>query len=175
MTAASLLAKQRLSVLMIEQQGKPGGACTSFKREDHVHDVGAAMLYGFGEKGFRPFHFLLNELEEPIEIIPHSTLARMSFEGREIIFWPDLNRFIEELADLFPDEREGLQRFYSDLYKMYENIVIKNEVIVPPSEFSPRQFAPSDQRSVLPDKNAEAVNHQHNGPAEEVFSFSRVD
>ena len=86
MTAASLLAKQGLSVLMIEQQGKPGGACTSFKREDHVHDVGAAMLYGFGEKGFRPFHFLINELEEPIEIIPHSTLARMSFEGREIIF-----------------------------------------------------------------------------------------
>jgi len=139
MTAASLLAKQGLSVLMIEQQGKPGGACTSFKREDHVHDVGAAMLYGFGEKGFRPFHFLINELEEPIEIIPHSTLARMSFEGREIIFWPDLNRFMEELADLFPDEREGLQQFYSDLYKMYENIVIKNEVIVPPSEFSPRQ------------------------------------
>jgi len=139
MTAASLLAKQGLSVLMIEQQGKPGGACTSFKREDHVHDVGAAMLYGFGEKGFRPFHFLLNELEEPIEIIPHSTLARMSFEGREIIFWPDLHRFIKELADLFPDEREGLLRFYADLYKMYENIVIKNEVIVPPSEFSPRQ------------------------------------
>ena len=55
MTAASLLAKRGLSVLMIEQQSKPGGACTSFKREDHVHDVGAAMLYGFGEKDFDPF------------------------------------------------------------------------------------------------------------------------
>ncbi|MBP1693274.1 MAG: hypothetical protein H6Q37_1157, partial [Chloroflexi bacterium] len=52
MTAASLLAKRGLSVLMIEQQNKPGGACTSFKREDHVFDVGAAMLYGFGVKGF---------------------------------------------------------------------------------------------------------------------------
>ena len=51
MTAASLLAKRGVSVLMIEQQNKPGGACTSFKREDHVFDVGAAMLYGFGEKG----------------------------------------------------------------------------------------------------------------------------
>jgi prolycopene isomerase len=139
MTAASLLARRGLSVLMIEQQGKPGGACTSFKREDHVQDVGAAMLYGFGEKGFRPFHFLLNELEAPIDIIPHATLARMSFEGQEIVFWPDLQRFIDELAELIPDEKEGLKAFYSDLYKMYENIVIKNEVIVPPSEFSPRQ------------------------------------
>src|SRR5512144_2974176 len=76
MTAASLLAKRGLSVLMIDQQNKPGGACTSFKREDHVCDVGAAMLYGFGKKGFRPFNFILNELEETIEMVAHSTLTR---------------------------------------------------------------------------------------------------
>jgi len=139
MTAASLLAKRGLSVLMIEQQNKPGGACTSFKREDHVFDVGAAMLYGFGEKGFHPFHFLINELEEPIDVVAHSTLARMTFEGREITFWPDLDRFREELIALFPDEREGLRAFYTDLYKLYENIVVKNELISPPSELSPRQ------------------------------------
>jgi len=139
MTAAGLLAKRGLSVLMIEQQNKPGGACTSFKREDHVFDVGAAMLYGFGEKGFRPFCFLINELEVPIDIVAHSTLARMTFEGHEIIFWPDIDRFLEELVALFPQEADGLRSFYRDLYKMYENIVIKNEVISPPSEFSPRQ------------------------------------
>ena len=139
MTAASLLAKRGLSVLMIEQQNKPGGACTSFKREDHVFDVGAAMLYGFGEKGFRPFRFLLNELEEPIDVVAHKTLARMTFEGHEIIFWPDIDRFLEELYLLFPKEKDNLRAFYDDLYKKYENIVIKNEVISPPSEFSPRQ------------------------------------
>lgn len=139
MTAASLLANRGLSVLMIEQQNKPGGACTSFKREDHVFDVGAAMLYGFGEKGFRPFRYLLNELEEPIDMVVHKTLARMTFEGHEIIFWPDIDRFLDELSELFPGEKENLHAFYNDLYKMYENIVIKNEVISPPSEFSPRQ------------------------------------
>lgn len=139
MTAASLIANRGLSVLMIEQQNKPGGACTSFKREDHIFDVGAAMLYGFGEKGFRPFRFLLNELEEPIDVVAHKTLARMTFEGHEIIFWPDIDRFLDELSELFPGEKENLRAFYSDLYKLYENIVIKNEVISPPSEFSPRQ------------------------------------
>jgi prolycopene isomerase len=139
MTAASLLARRGLLVLMIDQQNKPGGACTSFKREDHVFDVGAAMLYGFGEKGFRPFRFLLNELEEPIDIVAHSTLARMTFEGQEIIFWPDIDRFLEELIQLFPQEEDGLKAFYADLYKMYENIVVKNEIISPPSELSPRQ------------------------------------
>ena len=147
LTAASLLAKKGLSVLIVEQQDKPGGACTSFKREDRVYDVGAAMLYGFGEKRFRPFHFVLNQLEEPIDIIHHKTLARMTFEGREIVFWPDLQRFIEEMAELFPEDAQGLRLFYADLYKMYENIVIKNEVIVPPSEFSRRQAL----RSLLSD------------------------
>jgi prolycopene isomerase len=139
LTVASLLAKRGLSILLIDQQNKPGGACTSFKREDHVFDAGAAMLYGFGEKGFRPFRFVLNELEEPIDVVAHATLARMTFEGQEVVFWPDIPRFLDELFRLFPEEKDGLQHFYADLYKMYENIVIKNEVISPPSEFSPRQ------------------------------------
>lgn len=139
MTAASLLAKRGLQVLMIDQQNKPGGSCTSFKREGVVFDAGTAMFYGFGEKGFKPFRFLMNELDEKIDIIAHPTLTRMTLEGKEIVFWPDIDRFLEELYRLFPDEKEGLHAFYSDLYKAYENIVLKNEVIVPPSEFSPRQ------------------------------------
>ena len=139
MTAASLLAKRGLSVLMIDQQGKPGGSCTSFRRNDVTFDVGTAMLYGFGERGFKPFRFLFNELEEPIEVVAHVTLARMTFEGQPVTFWPDVERFLQELDRLFPDEKEGLRAFYRDLYGMYEHIVLKNEVIVPPSEFSPRQ------------------------------------
>ncbi len=139
MTAASLLAKRGLAVLMIEQQGKPGGSCTSFRRAGVTFDVGTAMLYGFGERGFKPFRFLINELEEPVEVVAHSTLARMTFEGQPITFWPDVERFLQELDRLFPDEKEGLRAFYGDLYKMYENIVLKNEVIVPPSEFSWRR------------------------------------
>ena len=86
LAAASLIAKRGLSVLMIEQQDKPGGSCTSFKRNDVVFDVGTAMIYGFGDKGFKPFHFLMNELEEPIDIVAHPTLARMTIEGTEVVF-----------------------------------------------------------------------------------------
>jgi len=71
MAAASLLAHRGLSVLLIEQQAKPGGSCTSFRRKGVTYDVGTAMLYGFGESGFRPFRFLLNELEEEAEVLQH--------------------------------------------------------------------------------------------------------
>ena len=169
MTAASLLAKRGLSVLMIEQQSKPGGSCTSFKRDGVIFDVGTAMIYGFGEKGFRPFRFLMNELEEPIEVVAHATLARMTFEGQPIIFWPDVDRFLHELGRLFPDEKEGLRAFYPDLYKMYENIVIKNEVIVPPSEFSPRQGLRRLLSGPLHAQDAEAADHQRALAARPLF------
>ncbi len=139
MTAASLLAKRGLSVLMIDRQDKPGGSCTSFRRDGVTYDVGTAMLYGFGENGFKPFRFLMNELEEPVEVVKHATLARMTFEGHTITFWPDVERFLQELDPLFPEEKEGLRAFYRDLYELYEHIVIKNEVIVPPSEYNSRQ------------------------------------
>jgi prolycopene isomerase len=139
MTAGALLAKQGLAVLMIDQQDRPGGSCTSFKRDDIVYDVGTAMIYGFGETGFKPFRFIINELEEPIDIVAQPTLARMTIEGQKVVFWPDLERFENELGDMFPEEREGIRSFYRELYGMYKNIVLRNEVIVPPSEFSPQQ------------------------------------
>ena len=114
MAAASLLAKRGLSVLMVEQQSKPGGSCTSFRRQDLVFDVGTAMIYGFGERGFKPFRFLMNELEEPIDIVAHPTLARMTIEGQKVVFWPDVQRFVEELGELFPGEREGIRAFLHD-------------------------------------------------------------
>lgn len=139
MTAACLLAKKGLSVLLIEQQDKPGGSCTSFRRKGITFDVGTAMLYGFGDRGFKPFRFLINEIEEPVDVIAHQTLARMTFEGHPITFWPDIERFLQDLDRRFPGEEAGLRAFYGDLYKMYAHIVLKNEVIVPPSEFSSRQ------------------------------------
>lgn len=139
MTAGALLAKQGLSVLMIDQQDRPGGSCTSFRRDDITYDVGTAMIYGFGETGFKPFRFIMNQLEEPIDIVAQPTLARMTIEGQKVVFWPDLERFENELGDMFPEERQGIHDFYRDLYGMYENIVLRNEVIVPPSEFSPQQ------------------------------------
>ena len=52
LTAASLLAKRGLDVLVIEHHNLPGGACTSFRREDRIFDAGAALIFGFGTEGY---------------------------------------------------------------------------------------------------------------------------
>lgn len=77
------------------------------------------MLYGFGENGFNAHRFVFNCLEEPIDMIRHDLLYCVNFKGRRIPFWADIDQFSEELADTFPNEKQNIKRFYSDMLKMY--------------------------------------------------------
>lgn len=126
LTAASLLAKRGLAVAVIEKSYNPGGSCGIFKRGEVTFDNGAAMLYGFGEKGFNAHRFVFNALEEPIDMIRHDLLYTVNFKGRRIHFWADVEQFVEELAGVFPAERANIQRFYGDMLKMYQHVMVEN-------------------------------------------------
>ncbi len=113
LTAAALLAKKGLSVLNIEQHYIPGGICSSFRRKGFTFDAGSTMLFGFGEKGFRAHRFVMNELEEEIDIIPQDATYRLHVLGKEITYWRDFERYFAELAAAFPGQKEELRSFYN--------------------------------------------------------------
>jgi len=139
MTAASLLSKSGLKVAVLEKSYNPGGSCGIFKRNNVIFDQGSAMLYGFGEKGFNPHRFLFNCLEEPINVIRHDLLYCVNYEGRRVRFWSDVEKFSEELADLFPSEKENIKRFYRDLDKMYQNVMVEHPAFSTPDEANGRE------------------------------------
>lgn len=124
LTAASLLAKRGLSVAVVEKSYNPGGSCGIFRRGDVTFDQGAAMLYGFGEKGFNAHRFVFNCLEEPIDIIRHDLLYCVNFKGKRIRFWADVDRFADELSEVFPSEKENIHRFYRDMTTMYRHVMV---------------------------------------------------
>ena len=126
LTAASLLAKRRLRVAVIDKNYQPGGSCGVFKRGQVTFDQGAAMLYGFGEKGFNAHRFVFNCLEEPIDMIRHDLLYCVNYKGARIRFWADVDQFAEELAGVFPDQRENIKRFYHDMLQMYQHVMVEN-------------------------------------------------
>ena len=132
LTAAALLSKRNLNVCVIEAQYKPGGSCGIFKRGDTVFEQGSAMIYGFNDKGFSPHRFVFNALEESIDIVKHDELYAINFEGHRIIFYEDIDRFIEELVKVFPNERENFKRFYSDLSKRYIKIIAQDPKFITP-------------------------------------------
>jgi len=126
LTAGSLLAKRGLQVAVIDRGYKPGGSCGVFKRGSVTFDQGAAMLYGFGEQGFNAHRFVFNCLEEPIDIIRHDLLYCVNFKGRRIPFWADVDRFAEELSQVFPGEKENIRRFYRDMLTLYRHVMVES-------------------------------------------------
>ncbi len=139
LTAASLLAKKGLRVAVIDRNYKPGGSCGIFKRNSIIFDQGAAMLFGFGEKGFNAHRFVFNCLEEPIDIIKHDLLYCVNFRGKRIKFWADIDMFAEELAQVFPTEKENIKRFYHDLEKMYRHVMVESPSYTTPDETDRRE------------------------------------
>ena len=125
LTAASLLAKRHLKVAVIDKSYQPGGSCGIFKRGHVTFDRGSAMLYGFGEAGFNAHRFVFNCLEEPLDMIRHDLLYCVNFKGRRIKFWANVDQFSEELADLFPNEKINIKRFYHDMLKMYQDVMVE--------------------------------------------------
>lgn len=138
LTAASLLAKRGLKTAVIEHAKTPGGSCGIFKRKGVIFDQGAAMLYGFGEHGFNAHRFLFNCLEEPFEVVKHDLLYTVHYQGHKIHFWPDIERFIEELSDAFPGQAPNIRRFYKDMQKCYSHVISETPNYTTPDEMDPK-------------------------------------
>ena len=134
LAAASLLAKRGLHVAVVDNNYEPGGSCGIFKRGNITFDQGAAMLFGFGDKGFNAHRFVFNCLEEPIDVIKHDLLYCVNFKGKRIRFWPDIDMFAEELAQVFPSEKENIKRFYHDLETMYRHVMVERPSYDTPDE-----------------------------------------
>ncbi len=140
LSAASLLAKRGLKVTVVEQASKPGGSCGIFKREGAIFDQGAAMLYGFGAHGFNAHRFLFNCLEEPFEVVKHDLLYVVHYKGKRIRFWPDIDRFIEELSEVFPAQEEQIRSFYKDMQKLYMHTMSESPNYTTPDETDPKDM-----------------------------------
>lgn len=136
LTAGSLISKRGLKVAVIDKSYTPGGACGIFKRGDYTFDQGSAMLYGFGEKGFNSHRFVFNALEEPIDVIKHDMLYRVNFDGHQVNFYQDLDKFIEELSSVFPGEKKNIEKFYNDMGKLYHDVLVETPSYTTPDEMN---------------------------------------
>jgi len=109
------LAKAGMKVLIAEQHFKPGGYCTSFKRQGFSFDAAAHSFGGYREGG--NMNRVLNELD----ISSRVTIRR--YDPSDIVisshgtirFWADPGKTIKELQDVFPEESRNIRDFISFL------------------------------------------------------------
>lgn len=125
LTCGALLSKRGYKVLVLEQHHQVGGYCSSFERRGFVFNTGVEDVSGLAERG--PVTYLLRELGlEKGDLFVRNTTG-YSFRGREIKA-ENLEEFIKQLSDMFPDERENILAFFMEAKKAYDECYKDTEI-----------------------------------------------
>jgi phytoene dehydrogenase-like protein len=106
------LAKAGMKVVIAEQHSKPGGYCTSFRRNGFTFDAAAHSLGGFnyGNIGTIFDDLQLNEKIKLKRFEPSNVIVTPDFQ---ISFWNDLDKTIREFQETFPVESKNIKDFFS--------------------------------------------------------------
>jgi len=125
------LAKAGMKVLVLEQHDKPGGYCTSFKRQGFTFDAAAHSLGGYGEgKNFRQIirELGIDEMVKITRLDPSDIVIAPDFK---ITFWNDTKKTINDLIKIFPKEKENIHNYYNYYHHLasagpFENAKLKD-------------------------------------------------
>jgi prolycopene isomerase len=104
LVTATQLAAKGAKVLVLESYLIPGGSSGYFDREGYRFDVGASMIFGFGDKGTT--NLLTKALADvgmSIETIPDPVQIHYHLPNNlEVKVHRDYEQFIQELSQKFP-------------------------------------------------------------------------
>lgn len=122
LVTATQLAAKGAKVLVLERYLIPGGSAGYFDREDgYRFDVGASMIFGFGDKGTT--NLLTRALDGvgmSIETIPDPVQVHYHLpDGLDLKVHRDYEKFLQELIAHFPHEEKGIRQFYDECWKVF--------------------------------------------------------
>ena len=122
LVTASQLAAKGAQVLVLEKYIIPGGSGGSFKRKGYTFDVGASMIFGFGEKGFTNLLTrALKDVNEKCETIPDPVQLEYHLPNSfNISVDKNYEQFISKLSANFPEEKKGIKKFYDTCARVFK-------------------------------------------------------
>ena len=121
LVTASQLAAKGARTLVLERYLIPGGSGGSFRREGYTFDVGASMIFGFGDKGHTNLLTrALADVGEHCDTVPDP--AQLEYHlpgGLNVAVDRDYEAFIARLSELFPHEAKGIRAFYDTCWQVF--------------------------------------------------------
>lgn len=124
LAAASLLAEQGFGVTVLEAQDRAGGAGQSFALGDFRFCAEMQYLMGCAPGGV--VHEWLSRLGLVDEIVFNSLdpdgYDRIEIPGRSFRIPQDAHRYQAELAEAFPDEKEGIDKLFEVLFDIEKEL-----------------------------------------------------
>ncbi len=121
LVTATQLAAKGAKVLVLESYLIPGGSAGYFEREGYRFDVGASMIFGFGNQGttnlltraLDAVNVSLETIPDPVQIHYHLP------QGLDLKVHRNYEQFLQELTSYFPNERQGIRQFYDECWKVF--------------------------------------------------------
>ena len=121
LVTATQLAVKGLDVLLLEKYLIPGGSAGYFDQGGYRFDVGASMIFGFGQQGttnlltraLAAVDMTLETIPDPVQIHYHLP------DGLDIRVHQQYEQFLAVLGQRFPQERAGIRRFYDECWRVF--------------------------------------------------------
>ena len=122
LTTAALLAKRGMRVLVVEQHYLPGGCASIFRRKGFTFDVGASLFFGFGEKGYNPHQFVMNEIEEDITLVQMDETFTIHLDKQtKVSMYTQREKFSQELCSCFPHQKKEIKSLLKEFESFYKD------------------------------------------------------
>jgi phytoene dehydrogenase-like protein len=109
------LARAGMKVLIVEQHYKPGGYCSSFKRNGFTFDAAAHSFGGYREQGI--VRKVLTDLgiDKKLKIVRYNPSDIIKTPDGQVSFYSELSETVSDFGKSFPDERTNIRNFFSFL------------------------------------------------------------
>ncbi|AJD58210.1 carotene isomerase [Synechococcus elongatus UTEX 2973] len=121
LVTATQLAAKGAKVLVLERYLIPGGSAGWFERQGYRFDVGASMIFGFGDRGTTNLLTrALADVGQALETIPDPVQIHYHLPNQlDLKVHRDYEAFLQELIAQFPQEAEGIRRFYDECWQVF--------------------------------------------------------
>ncbi|MBV5257846.1 carotene isomerase [Synechococcus moorigangaii CMS01] len=121
LVTATQLAAKGAKVLVLERYIIPGGSAGYFERQGYRFDVGASMIFGFGDRGTTNLLTrALAAVDMTVETIPDPVQIHYHLPNDlEIKVHRDYEQFLTELIAHFPHEAKGIRKFYDECWRVF--------------------------------------------------------
>ncbi len=122
LTAGARLAKAGQKVCLIEQHFVPGGCATVFQRDDFTMEVGLHELDGLDEDDPKVQIFRELDVFNHVEFVKVPEFYRFKHGETDIIIPDNREEAIRVLTEQFPNERQGIQKFFKKIFAIRREI-----------------------------------------------------
>ncbi len=118
LVCGKLLSQAGQRVLVLERQAQPGGCIQSYRRGQMSMDTGFHYVGGLaeGQRMERIFSFL-GLMDLPWYRLDPDGFDRIVIDGESFAYAEGYDHFVHTLAERFPKEKDGLQKYVEMLQK----------------------------------------------------------